>query len=484
MNNFNRLLGDDVLKDKKHIHMIGIGGSGMYPLAQILHAKGYYITGSDNNETDTLRAVRSMGITVFLGQRAENIEGADLIIQTAAIMSDNPELIAAKESGVPVLERSDLLGIITSWYDNAICVSGTHGKTTVTSMITQILKKSGRDITAYIGGKLPIIGGSGCVGSSDTMVCEACEFEDHFLKLYPDIAVVLNIDADHLDYFGTLDNIISSFDKFCSKARIVIANGDDENTKKALANTSAEIVTYGSGSGCDWYPANVTRKSGLYALTEFDICHKGELFTHVRIQVPGEHNVLNAVAAAAAANMAGADGKEISDGIDRFGGAKRRFEEYGCAGDGTAAGSITVCDDYGHHPAELTVTLNAAKEMGYNNVWAVFQPFTFSRTAMLLDDFAAALSIADRCVITAIMGSREKNDYNIFDKDLGVKVDGAVWFEDEQDHDRNFELCADYVAEHAEMGDLIITMGCGDVNKCSRLILRKLIEKYGGCEHE
>ena len=204
----------DILKGKKHIHFIGIGGSGMYPLAQILHTKGYYLTGSDNNETETLQAVRDMGIPVYLGQRAENIEGADLIVHTAAIMADNPELIAAKASGVPVLERSELLGIVTSWYDNAICVAGTHGKTTTTSMVTQILFTAGVALSAFIGGKLPCIHGSGRSGSSDIMTCEACEFVDTFLKLYPDIAVLLNIDADHLDYFGTVENIIKSFHKF------------------------------------------------------------------------------------------------------------------------------------------------------------------------------------------------------------------------------------------------------------------------------
>lgn len=469
LNNYMHKFDDDVLKDKHHIHMIGIGGSGMYPLAQILCAKGYHITGSDNNETDTLKAVREMGIEVFLGQRAENIKGADLIIHTAAIMQDNPELIAAKASGVPVLERSDLLGIVTSWYKNAVCVSGTHGKTTVTSMITQILKQGGMDITAYIGGKLPIIGGSGCVGTSDTMVCEACEFVDHFLKLSPDIAVVLNVDADHLDYFKTLDNIIASFNKFCALSGKVIANGDDENTRKAVSGLDKEIITFGYSEDNDWYAKNVNRVNGL--LTEFDIYHKSELFIHAKLHVPGLHNVLNAVAAAAAAYMSGADAEMISAGLDSFRGAKRRFEKYG------EVNGITVCDDYGHHPAELEATLRAAADMGFNNVWAVFQPFTFSRTALLLDDFIRVLSIPERCIITAIMGSREKNTYNIFDKDIGEKVPGAVWF-GEQEHDANFDLCAEYAAEHAQSGDLILTMGCGDVNKCARLILDKLNAKY------
>lgn len=465
-----REFDDNILNGKKHIHMIGIGGSGMYPLAQILCSEGFHITGSDNNETDTLKAVRAMGIEVYLGQRAENIEGADLIVHTAAIMNDNPELCAARASGVPVLERSDLLGLITDRYSNAVCVSGTHGKTTVTSMITQILKGGGMDITAYIGGKLPIIGGSGCVGTSDTMVCEACEFVDHFLKLSPDIAVVLNIDEDHLDYFKNLDNIISSFNKFCGMADTVIANGTDANTLEAIKGIKGKVITFGRDSSCSWYADNITPSDGIG--TEFDIHGPEGFFVHQKLNVPGEHNVLNAVAAAAAAYMSGADADMISKGLEAFGGAKRRFDKYG------EVGGITVCDDYGHHPAELTATLTAAKKMKFNRVWAVFQPFTFSRTALLLDDFAKALSIPDRCVITAIMGSREKNTYNIYDKDLGRLVEGAVWFEDEQDHDRNFELCASYTAENAQPGDLIITMGCGDINKCAWMILDKLKKRY------
>ena len=288
----------DILNGKKHIHFIGIGGSGMYPLAQILHTKGFYLTGSDNNETETLQAVRDMGIPVYLGQRAENIEGADLIVHTAAIMADNPELIAAKASGVPVLERSELLGIVTSWYDNAICVAGTHGKTTTTSMVTQILFTAGVDLSAFIGGKLPCIHGSGRSGSSDIMTCEACEFVDTFLKLYPDIAVLLNIDADHLDYFGTVENIIKSFHKFAQlTSKAVIYNGSDANTCKAMEGiTGKECITFGKTANCDYYPANIRHVSGLE--THFQLMHRGKELGEIVLHVAGEHNVLNATAAA------------------------------------------------------------------------------------------------------------------------------------------------------------------------------------------
>ncbi len=470
-------MNKNILKDKKHIHFIGIGGSGMYPLAQILHSQGYYLTGSDNNETETLDAVRKMGIPVFVGQRAENIEGADLIVHTAAIMADNPELIAAKASGMPVLERSELLGIVTSWYDNAICVSGTHGKTTTTSMITQILYTAKVDLSAFIGGKLPCIGGSGLAGKSDIMVCEACEFVDTFLKLYPDCAVILNIDEDHLDYFKNLDNIIKSFRKFSDMAtKALIINGDDVNTLRAVDGiTDKQIITFGLNKNNNYYAENVTIVSGME--TSFDVYKNGELLGTITLHVAGKHNILNALAAVATAEYAGVDFSNIQKGLSDFRGAGRRFEHIG-----TQKG-ITIVDDYAHHPTELSVTLEAAMKMGYKRVWAIFQPFTFSRTAMLLDDFAKALSITDITVLTDIMGSREKNTYNIYTRHLAEKIDGCIYFpqnEDEVYTDerkyQNFEQICDYVCENASEGDLIITLGCGDAYKIAKNILKRLAE--------
>lgn len=468
----------NVLEGKKHIHFIGIGGSGMYPLAQILHSKGYCLTGSDNNETETLQAVRDMGIEVCpLGQRAENIEGADLIVHTAAIMEDNPELIAAKNSGVPVLERSELLGIVTSWYDNAVCVSGTHGKTTATSMLTQIFVDNGVDISAVIGGKLPVIKGSGISGKSDIMVCESCEFKDTFLKLYPDISVILNIDADHLDYFGTLENIIKSFREFSQNTKkAIIVNGDDKNSMKAIDGIEGkEIIRFGFDSGNDFYADNITL-SGM--VTEFDVHHDGKPLGRVTLNVAGMHNVLNATAAIAAAQYLGVPFEKIKSALFNFRGAGRRFEKIG------EVGGVTIVDDYAHHPAEIEVTLKAAKTLGYKRVWAVFQPFTFSRTAILLAEFASALSIADKVVLTEIMGSREKNTYHIYARDLGEKIDGAYWIDnlrqgesEKEYHDRNFEEIADYLCENAEEGDLIITLGCGDVYKVAKDIYRKLLSE-------
>ncbi|MCH5199626.1 MAG: UDP-N-acetylmuramate--L-alanine ligase [Oscillospiraceae bacterium] len=456
---------EDFLTGKKHIHFIGIGGSGMYPLAQILHSQGFYLTGSDNNETETLELVRKMGITVFLGQRAENIKDADLIVYTAAIMDDNPELIAARESGVTTIERATLLGLITSRYSNSVCVSGTHGKTTTTSMLTQIFLAENIDISAVIGGKLKAIGGSGIAGSSDTMVCEACEFLDHFLKLSVNVAVVLNVDEDHLDYFKNLENIISSFRKFCDNAtKAVIVNGDDANSMRAVEGISGkDIITFGKSADNKWYPENIRHIGPLE--TAFTIMHYDKAICEAVIHVPGEHNILNAVAAAATAHYCGVSAEAIAKGLDEFKGAGRRFEKYG------EYGGITVVDDYGHHPAEIGATLNTAKGMGFKRVWAVHQPFTYSRTYTLMDDFAEVLSIADKTVLTEIMGSREKNTFNVYSKDLCDKIEGAVWFPE-------FEQVADYVSENAKEGDLIITLGCGDVYKVARMICSKLEKKF------
>lgn len=469
------MMKNSILTGKKHIHFIGIGGSGMYPLAQILHSQGYYLTGSDNNETETLQAVRNMGIPVFMGQRAENIEGADLIVHTAAIMNDNPELIASRNSGVPVLERSELLGIVTSWYDDAICVSGTHGKTTTTSMITQIMYTAKVDLSAFIGGKLPCIHGSGLAGKSEIMVCESCEFVDTFLKLYPDIAVILNIDADHLDYFKTVDNIIKSFHKFAEKTtKAIIVNGDDANSMKAIEGiTGKDIITFGFNDTNDYYPSNINKISGMQ--TSYTVMHKGDKVCDITINVAGTHNILNSLASVVACLYNNIDIESIQKGLYDFGGAGRRFEKIG------VAKGITIVDDYAHHPSEIAVTLKSAMDMGYNKVWAVFQPFTYSRTAMLMKEFKEALSIADEVVLTDIMGSREKNTYNIFTRNLAETIDGAIYFPQDEtaepSNERkefNFHQVCDYICEHAKDGDLVITMGCGDVYKCAKMIYKKL----------
>lgn len=452
---------DTLLKQIKRIHFIGIGGSGMCPLAEILHSEGYLLSGSDNNESDTLARIRALGIPVTMGQKAENIEGAEMVVYTAALLKDNPELVAAKESGIPTFERAKLFGAISRLYPDCIGICGTHGKTTVTSMTTQIMLEAKLDPSAVIGGKLPLIDANGRVGKSEHFVCEACEFVDTFLELSPAVAVILNIDEDHLDYFKTLDNLILSFHKFAELATdAVLYNGDDANTLKAMENIGGKtLVTFGFQNTNDWYPENIGTVRG--AFYGFDVMHSGEKLGHIQLNVPGKHNILNALAAIAASMHAGADFGACKSGLEAFGGAGRRFEMLG------VYNGITFADDYAHHPAELRVTLESAMKMDYNRVWAVFQPFTYSRTYMLMDDFAEVLQIPDRCVMTEIMGSREINTYNVYTAQLAEKIPNSVWF-------NTFDEVADYVLQNAETGDLVLTLGCGDIYKAAKIMIKRL----------
>lgn len=468
MRKANNNIDRDILSKIKNIHFIGIGGSGMCPLAEILHTENYNITGSDISEGDTLDRIKGYGIKVFMGHHPENIDGAELVVYTSAVKPDNPELEAARKKGIPTAERCEMLGLIADRYKKSVAVSGTHGKTTTTGMLTQVLVGSGYEPTAVIGGKLPYIGGNGRVGTSDVMVCEACEYVDSFLELHPAISIILNVDADHLDYFKNLDGIKASFKKFAGQtSELLVVNGDDENSRDVVKDIDTPKLFFGFDSSNDYYAENLTTLPG--ARQSFDLMHNGEKLAFVHLNVPGKHNVLNALACAAVAHYLGDDGDKISKNLEAFKGVHRRFEILGkkCG--------ITVADDFAHHPTELTATLNAAMSMGFNTVWAVFQPHTYSRTAMLLDDFAKALAIPDKAVLSEILPVREVNTYNIYSKDLADKIDGCVWF-------KTFEEITDYVCENAKDGDLIITLGGGNVYMCANMIYKKLSEKESGSE--
>ena len=449
---------DKIIEGIKRIHMIGIGGSGMCPLAEILHSKGYELSGSDNNESDPLKRIKALGIPVYMGHSAENIKGAELLVYSAAISQDNPEIIAAKEQGIPTMERSHLLGALTRRFDNVIGVCGTHGKTTVTSMITQILLLNKMDPTAVIGGRLPMLNSNGIAGSSETMVCEACEFVDTFLQMSPDIAVLLNIDNDHLDYFKTMDNLVLSFHKFLKMSSKCYINGDDKLVLKASENTDAKLVTFGFENSNDFYAENIV--SGKFGFC-FDVMHKGEKLINIELHAPGRHNVLNGLAAFAVCYEEGVSPEGIKDALEKFTGAGRRFEFLG------EYNGFTLADDYAHHPTEIKATLKAAKELNYNRVIAVFQPFTFSRTALLRDEFIDALAVADKVILTPIMGSREVNTYGISSEDIACKLNDAVVVD-------GFPNIADKIIETAEKGDIVITMGGGDIYKAAHIVQEKL----------
>lgn len=449
---------DTLLKEVKRIHFIGIGGSGMCPLAEILHAKGYQLSGSDNNESDTLSRIIALGIPVTMGHSEATIGDAELVVYTAAILADNEELLFAK-AHVPTFERAQLLGALSRVFKNCIGVCGTHGKTTVSSMTTQALIMAGLDPSAVIGGKLPLINSNGRIGKTENFVCESCEYKDTFLEMNADVAVILNVDADHLEYFGTLDNIKKSFHKFAENAtNAVLYNGDDQNTLDSIVGiTGKEMISFGCGDSNDYVAKNCQLLGGFQS--SFDVYHHSQFVVHIRLNVPGAHNIMNGLAAFVASVHAGADPIAVGEALESFHGAGRRFEMLG------KKNGVTYADDYAHHPAELRVTLTAAMNMGYKHVWAVFQPFTYSRTALLLNDFAQVLQLCDYCVMSEIMGSRERNTLNIYTKDLAAKIPNSVWFP-------TFDEIASYVTSHAEPGDLVLTLGCGDIYKAAKLMLK------------
>ena len=436
----------------------------MCPIAEILLSLGYELTGSDNNDTETFRRIENEGAKVFLGQKPENIsDDTQLVIYTNAILKGNSELEYAK-ANFPCFERAEVLGALSRIFTNCIGVCGTHGKTTTSSMITQILLTAGLDPSAVIGGKLPVINAYGRYGHSQNFVCESCEFNNTFLHMNPDMAVILNIDEDHLDFFKNLDNIKKSFREFAEKTtKTIIYNGDDENTVDTLKGiTGKKLISIGKNDSNEWVAKNIDVPGGFHS--EYDVYHNGEKITRVVLSVPGEHNILNSLCAFVAAYESGAKVEKILEGLKNFGGAARRFERLG-----TYCG-VTFADDYAHHPAEIKVTLEAAKKMGYKHVWAVHQPFTYTRTSLLLNDFANVLQIADKCVISEIMGSREVNTIGIKATDLSSKIPGAVQL-------NTFEEICDYVCDNAEDGDLVITLGCGDVYKVARMMCKKMKER-------
>lgn len=451
---------DDLLKNIHRIHFIGIGGSGMRPLAEILYSRGFSLSGSDNNESDNLARIRALGIPVYMGHDAKNIEGADMVVYTIAVGNDNPEKVAAEAAGIPLIERAQLLGWISRQYGQTVAVAGTHGKTTTTSMLAQVLLEADKDPSLFIGGRLPLINANGRSGNGDIMVCEACEFQDHYQAMTPAISILLNVDADHLDYFGTLENVIKSFATFSAKTTDkVIYNKEDANTVKAIADLPADVcVSYGFSPDCDWYAQNVRTERGAYGV--YDLYHNGEFVTEIKLGVPGQHNVSNSLAVAAAATLCGVSPAEIAAGIEHFKGAGRRFEFVG------EANGITFVDDYAHHPTEIAATISTAKKMQYSRVWAIFQPFTFSRTARHLDEFAEALKLADEVVVSDIMGSREKNEWNVHSTGIIDQIEGAHYL-------ATFPEIADFVSANVKAGDLVLTMGGGDVYKCARMTLEK-----------
>ena len=442
----------------RRAHLPGIGGVSMAPLAEVLHGAGMVITGSDMRESAAVEHLRSLGITVHIGHRAENLGQAELVIRTAAVHDDNPEIAAAHAAGVPIFERAQAWGAIMRGYKHALCISGTHGKTTTTSMCTHIIMAAGLDPTVMIGGTLPLLGAGHRVGKGDTIILESCEYCNSFLSFFPTVAVILNIEADHLDFFKDLEDVEKSFRAFADlvpEGGRIIANRDDENTMRALAGEERPVTTFGLAEG-DIHAADLTWNKGL---PTFDVVCRDQVYAHVSLSVPGLHNVKNALAAAASAIALGVPGEAVERGLAQFRGAGRRFEHKG-----TYHGA-EVYDDYAHHPGELKALLDTARTLGYERVICAFQPHTYSRTAALFDDFAEVLKKPDVTLLAEIFAARETNDIGISSKDLADRIPGARYC-------ATLPEVTDALRALARPGDLILTVGAGDIYTAGEALVK------------
>lgn len=453
------------LSDYKNIHCIGIGGVGVSAIAEILLSRGYNVSGSDMKQSDLTDRLAADGVKVYIGHNAENVEDAELIVYSAAIAEENPEVIRAREKNIPLASRAEVLGVLMDDFENSIAICGTHGKTTTTSMVSLILDHAKLDPTILVGGNLAEIGGNVRVGQSEFFVTEACEYRDSFLELRPRIEVILNIDSDHLDYFKDIDHIVRSFDQFAKAVPsdgIIVAYDANPFVNQVIKDIPGAI-TFGYNENCTYHIANVHFDAD--GRGSFDMYHKGENLGEVKLLMPGEHNILNAVAAFACCHQLGVAPETIIDTLDKFTGTQRRFDIQG-----TTENGVKVIDDYAHHPTEIKATLSAAKNIHHNKLWCLFQPHTYTRTLALFDEFADSFGDADVLILAEIYAAREKNIYKVSSKGLAEEVlkkhpEKEVYYMD------SFEEMAAYVKEHAAAGDLVLTMGAGDIYKVGEMIL-------------
>ena len=436
----------------------------MSGLAEILLREGFSVSGSDAHESGLTDHLESRGARIFYGQRAENIgDDIDLAVYTAAIHPDNPEYQEVKRRGIPMLSRAELLGQMMRNYRHALAVAGTHGKTTTTSMVTEILLASHMDPTVSVGGILHSIGRNIRVGGQELFVTEACEYTNSFLEFFPTIEVILNIEADHLDFFKDLDDIRQSFRKFAKrlpKEGLLILDGAIDNQEEITRGLECRVVTVGHGTAGDYGVADISYDE--LARASFTLMKKGVPAGRIRLGVPGEHNVYNALAAVAAAEALGVPMEAIVRGLAGFEGTERRFEKKG------KVGGVTIIDDYAHHPQEIAATLRAAKNYPHKKLWCVFQPHTYSRTKALLDDFARELAAADQVVLAEIYPARETDTLGVSSRDIGMRIEKlgtpAECFS-------TFDEIETFILKNCSPGDLLITMGAGDIVKVGERLL-------------
>ena len=437
----------------KHVHLVGIGGVSMRPLGLVLQGMGMVVTGSDMNASVSTDELIAKGIQVSIGHNAENVIGADCIIRTAAAHNDNPEIAAARSQGIPLFERAQAWGVIMQAYKNAICISGTHGKTTATSMMTHILMAAQWDPTVMIGGFLPLLNAGHRVGEGDTIVLESCEYCDSFLNFSPTLAVILNVEADHLDYFKDLADVEKSFRKFAQLSTDgIIANGDDPHVVETLEGL--DYITFGLCKENIVHPENISTD-----WRHMDVICEGVFYCHLDLKVIGKHNALNALAAVGAAWKLGIPGEAVTEGLKTFGGADRRMQYKG------SINGADVYDDYAHHPDELKATIEAVRTMNYDRVVIAFQPHTYTRTHALFEEFIRELSNADHLVLAEIYAARERNTVGISSRDLQARIPGSVYC-------KTLPEVTDYLRIIAKPGDVILTVGAGDIFRAGEALLK------------
>lgn len=449
-----------------HIHFMGIGGISMSGFAELLHSIGFTISGSDSKESNITKHLEQLGIVIVYGQTASNITSdIDLVVYTAAISPDNLEFIAAKQKQIPMMDRAEMVGQIMKNYDTAIAVSGTHGKTTTTSMISDIFLAADLDPTISVGGILKEINGNLRIGKSQNFITEACEYTNSFLKFNPKISIILNIEEDHLDFFHDINEIRHSFRLFSEKLPedgVLIINGEIENFSSIIENLKCKIITYGINNIYDISATNITYDE--IGRGEYDLMENNKIIEHISLNVVGLHNISNSLAAIALARYLNIPMNMIKKGLISFQGADRRFEYKG------KLNGITIIDDYAHHPTEIIATLKAAKKYPHHSIWCVFQPHTYTRTKAFLNEFAEALSYADKIILTDIYAAREKDLGEISSKDLWDKLKNknkeVYYFSD-------FKEIEKFLFEHCVSNDLVITMGAGDIVTVSEALLKK-----------
>ncbi len=447
------------------IHFIGIGGISMSALAEICLNKNYIVSGSDANESYLLDKLRSQGAKIFIGHKKEHVaDDVDMVVYTAAVHPDNEELVAAKEKNKLTMDRAAFLGQIMREYKNSIAVSGTHGKTSTTSMLSTIFEYAHLDPTILVGGNLSVIGGNVKIGKSDNFITEACEYVDSFLNFNPKISIVLNIEEDHLDYFSGIDEIKASFNKFgklLPNDGYFIINGDDENTADILHDVKASVIKYGTNEYNDAIIKNIEFNEKGYGIFEIEL--NGKSLGNFELGVPGLHNIFNATAAIITAYVSNIDLDTIRENIKRYNGVGRRFEVKG------EYNGALIVDDYAHHPTELKATLAAAKKMKKNNLWCIFQPHTYTRTKSLLNEFSEAFYAADKVIITDIYAAREDDPGDIHSKDLVKKL-----YQNHVDvkYISSFEEIEEYLRANVENNDLVITAGAGPIFKVAESLVK------------